>query len=311
MISLRFIQHFLLLVFLVIPIASSRSFGFPSGLQSRLQHSLSIPRPRLSHYFHAFWTSSATQYRRLLEEQRDLLERQLRQTRLELLQVKKHYQELQNKKKTTTPLTTAQIKLYHARITALEKELQSAANLRNKLEKALETEHRKVEALQAKIKQLEAKKSGKQQVNEQQHAQEIETLRAEWDATATKNLQHLQAAMEQRMQEAVENARIAAEQEKQMAVMETTSRLTKEFQRQLEEQTMQADHAVERERVKMRKLIKALAEREKNLLQQSEATIQRNSSSNGQRLSSGKSTSKRDASGSNAQPMRGPLNQQR
>jgi hypothetical protein len=286
-----------LLSLLVITPAGARRFGLPPGLRNRFIYSLSIPRPRLSGYLFAFWSSPSVQYRRLLEEQRDLLERQLRQTREELAQVRKQYQELQKRK--NAQVTSEQTKLYHERIAALERELEEAAGLRHKLEKALDLEKRKVTELEAKIKKLEHKRSAKDVAD---HQAQLQALRQELEASATEQLQELRITMEQRMQEALKHARVAAEQEKQLALEETTSRLTKEFQKQLEDQTRTADLAVERERIKMRKLIKALAEREKTLLQQSEA--QKHST---KRISAPKTLANRDAGGS-SQPFRGPLN---
>jgi myosin heavy subunit len=221
--------------------------------------------------------SPAALYRQLLEEQRDLLERQLRQTREELSLLRQHYQTLQRSKGNDRLLKDDQSRRLKQQITELQDEVRKLTELRQDLERMLQEEQLKVVALQTKVRELhEAKGAMKDQ-----YERELQYLRRDMEEQANRQLEALRALMENRMKEALEKARQAAEKEreqaritalkdKEAAVRETERRVQLQADKQLLAEKKNAEEAVEREKVKMRKLIKALAEREKKLLSQAE-----------------------------------------
>jgi hypothetical protein len=239
------------------------------------------PREALAGFLRKF-KSPAALYRQLLEEQRDLLERQLRQTREELSLLRQQYQALQQSKGNDKFLKADQARRLKHQITELQDEVRKLTELRQDLERMLQEEQMKVVALQTKVQELH-EASG---VMKDQYERELQFLRRDMEEQANRQLDALRALMENRMKEALEKARQAAEKEREQArlvavkereaaVRETERRLQIQADKLLAAEKKNAEEAVEREKVKMRKLIKALAEREKKLLSQAEQENQK------------------------------------
>ena len=225
-------------------------------------------------------SSPAALYRKLLEEQRDLLERQLRQAREELQLIRNQYQQLQRRSGgglASSSLTADRIRAFKRQISEGEGQIRQLTELRQDLERLLQEEQSKVAALEATVHELR-RASGELK---QRYERELQQLRKDMEEQANRQLEALRALMENRMKEALEKARMAADKEREQvriaaqrerdaAVKETERRIQLLADRQLQVERQNADEAVEREKVKMRKLIKALAEREKKLLSQAE-----------------------------------------
>jgi hypothetical protein len=220
-------------------------------------------------------------YRAMLMEQRDLLERQLRQSREELVALRHQYAELQKSRRTSADKSEV-IKAYKLKITELEEELKQATQASQDISKLLALEQKKVKALQAKVHLLE---TANDNVKEQ-YEQELALLKKEFDDQATQQLATLQQTLHHQLHVAVATAQRQAGLEQATAIAETESRLQRQHSSELKALQQQADAAVEREKVKMRKLIKALAEREKKLVATAEREI--------------KQTRKRSVKGNNA-----------
>lgn len=210
--------------------------------------------------------SPSSHYRRMLVEQRDLLERQLRQTQDELTALKKKHKQLQTARLSSGADRSSQLRLLRNQVAELEADATALLEMRDDLVRMLEEEQFKVRTLEAKLAELQRSQGDVRAEYEWQIAE----MRRDMEEQASRQLAELKAMMEARMQEALAKAAKAAEQERLAAVADAERRVQQQAQKELEKEQKKAAEAVEREKVKMRKLIKALAEREKKLLAQAE-----------------------------------------
>jgi hypothetical protein len=240
----------------------SSTTGTGSCHSSAALTTLSIPRGG------GWFRNPQRQYRRLLNDQNTMLERQLRATQEDLLKSRKQFQALREQQANPSNkrlqeqerLYKEELKLFRHHITQLEVEITKLTKIKNQLEKMLQDEHEKVQQL---LREMEKLRSSA--ISKEQYERDMAQIRREMEEQANRQLQQLRTMMEQRMAEAIEQAKEAAHREKLEAVQEMERQLTQRADKKLQEEQKKAELAVEREKIKMRKLIKALAERERKL----------------------------------------------
>ena len=97
------------------------------------------------------------------------------------------------------------------------------------------------------------------------YEKEMQRLIQEIEAKYLKQIAELTALMNKRVEEAAEHARQVALRDLETKVVEATETERKRGEKLLDAERRKSEAAVEREKVKMRKLAKALFEREKKL----------------------------------------------
>lgn len=249
--------------------ASSPSLS--SQDQQPLQAALSIPRGG-AWYFGK--KTAARKYRELLEEQVFMLDKQLRQSQNELALLRRQLKTSQSLlHRSAHP--GARIMGHQAdklraltenqdlkkRVGSLTQEVLQLEKIRDELQTMMEVQH-------AKMQELEAKLNSKELENQQMAAhfeRELQRLVKEMDAKYRKQIADLTKLMEARVTEAALHARHVAMADLESKVAEATDAERRRGERLLEEERKRSEASVEREKVKMRKLAKALFEREKKL----------------------------------------------
>jgi chromosome segregation ATPase len=230
----------------------------------------------------------AKRYSKLLQEQTFLLDRQLRQSEEELLQVKKRFKALQEQQvqQTASSVTkgrhreVAQKQIIHTlkqQVAQLEQDVSRITAMRDEFQVFLTEQQEKVQTLQDQL----ATAATESDAAEERFERQLTALHEELEAETTKQLEELRIMIEQKMKVALEQARVSAAEElkgarvsaaKELkeAVEKTEHRVQQQAEKRLQEEQRKAQKAVEQEKVKMRKLVKALAKREKKLLAQTE-----------------------------------------
>jgi chromosome segregation ATPase len=247
-------------------------------------------------------------YRKLLEEQTFLLDRQLRQSEEELMQVKKRFKALQDQQlqKTASSVTkerqreVAEKQTIHAlkqQVAQLEQYVSRITAMRDEIQVLLTEQQGKVQTLQDQL----ASATTESDVAKERFERQLTALQQELEAKTTKQLEELRIMMEDKMKAALEHARVSAAKDLKEAVEKTEHRVEQQAEKRLQEEQRKAEKAVELEKVKMRKLVKALAKREKKLLAQTEKEP-----TTATRLSPSTADAKRQAA-RKADTVRGPL----
>lgn len=210
--------------------------------------------------------ASSNSYQKLLEEQKTLLERQLRQSREEMALLRKQIKKLSSKSVSKTEADAkakeekerhlAEVKTLNKQVESLKIAVVKLSEMKDRLEQLIESERAKVADLEAKLKQA----GQGEELLKAKYEKQLMDLRAEMEAKAAQQLKELKNIMEEQMRQAT-------------ARLEET--LKSEAQTRLKEEQKKAAQAVEKEKVKMRKLVQALAEREKKLLAAAESNAQK------------------------------------
>jgi chromosome segregation ATPase len=230
----------------------------------------------------------AKKYSKLLQEQTFLLDRQLRQSEEELLQVKKRFKALQEQQlqQTASSVTKERqqevaqnqiIRTLKQQVAQLEQEISRITAMRDEFQVFLTEQQEKVQTLHDQL----ATAATESDAAEERFGRQLTALQEELEAEKTKQLEELRIMMEQKMKVALEQARVSAADElkgarvsaaKELkeAVEKTEHRVQQQAEKRLQEEQKKAQKEVEQEKVKMRKLVKALAKREKKLLAQTE-----------------------------------------
>jgi len=221
--------------------------------------------------------SPSERYRKELEDQVAALDRQLRTSREEAMRLRKLVKLTSDSKRKATvaewKTTKSNQQSLHKELSLLQQQIQQMEQFREELEKLLEVAHARIKELE----QLLEKESAKAVQLQKQHELEMQELRKSLVAKAQKQLEEINRLMEQRIREATEAARREALSEVDQTVADATQKVQRQADRVLEKERRLSQEAVEKERVKMRKLVKALAEREKSLFAKHHAAEQRQS----------------------------------
>jgi hypothetical protein len=301
---------------------SSRAFFHKSYYPSRGGYSLAAPTLpslvpwswydslRIGWPSPSSWFTRKKSFRRQLQDQISLLEKQLRASRDELYQVRSQLTLLQQESlrqqagaaggATATPRApvvvtdSAILQEMRSRIQALEKDVATLHDLRDKLQELLQQEKMRVQELEERLKVAEESNQAataeaalqQKEQSEQKYKAELQALETKWMNQVIQQMDQVERAMEQRLQQALERerakaavalkaaeeqlrqVRIKAELQVKQAISSTEQRVQKEAAKQLKAEKKLAKAAVELEKAKMRKLVKALALREEQQQQQ-------------------------------------------
>ena len=253
-----------------------------------------------------FSSSGRRAYQTMLREENERLERQIQQLQQELTQTKQQYskqtqryQKFKRQLKAKHDILTQEDLVHElkAQVQHLEETLREFEKIKKNLQSLLEQEEAKVAALQDRLAQAtedseaarakyEKDLADLQQQMERQAAQQLAALRQTLEQSHALQMkqaaERAQQAQERALKDAKEKwqkqAASALQKEKDAAAamlkqMEATAAAA------LEQEKQASVAAVGQEKSKMRKLVKALAEREKKLLAQ-EGRLQKRSNNN-------------------------------
>jgi chromosome segregation ATPase len=227
--------------------------------------------------------SSARIYKESLEEQVLLLNEQLGHARTEVATLrenaKKRHQagssvhrvkpaELSSKEtdnKESSKLEKQRQNEQKEALARLQKEIKQLEQMKAELDNMLETSLMKIEVLEESLASQESLTAKL----EASYKDKIAQLEQQLENVQTTQLEKLTEIHQQKIDAAVQEALRAQEAEFRFKMEETTKRLTKEHAREMEQEKLRSSKVVETERKKMRKLVRALALREKKLKLQS------------------------------------------
>jgi chromosome segregation ATPase len=223
---------------------------------------------------------SKPNYSKQINSEKQGLEKRVRQYQDEMVQLRQQIKALQiaNAKLNDRSLSSVRNKLNEEveelkqQLQQLEKESLKLEEIRKELEHMLEAEKAKVEELK---QQLSGRDVDKAQLKAE-YEKEITLLRKKFDANLTAKLDEYKVLMEKRMDQALAEQKAQLIAEKNEAVMAAENRVRKEADKRIQEEQKKAEEAIEREKEKMRKLVKALAEREKRIVSDAEAGTSKN-----------------------------------
>ncbi|CAB9516927.1 expressed unknown protein [Seminavis robusta] len=217
--------------------------------------------------------SAARKYRELLEEQVNMLDRQLRQSQEELALLRRQLKTSQailhrsglkgasaegQASKLATLTENQDLK---KRVASLSKEILQLEKMRNEFQAIIQNQHMKMEELEAK---LQEKELANQNVVAK-YERELQSLKLDIETKYQKQIADLTNLMNKRVEEAAEHARQVALREMDAKIAQATEAERQRGEKLLEDERKRSEAAVEREKVKMRKLAKVLFEREKKL----------------------------------------------
>lgn len=206
-------------------------------------------------WFGLFGSRVEDRYRQSLEEQMLILERQTRAARDETMQLRK-LAKLTGRGNPGESTIVASIK---EEIAVLEKQIVQLEKFTQELQVLLKEEKERSALLEEQL--IAAGVDALDLRN--QHLLQMEQLEKAMLAKANKQLEDLNALMDIRIKEAADRARKEALLFMDEKISEAVSKLEAKARAELEEERQKAADAVEKERAKMRKLVKVLAEREK------------------------------------------------
>ena len=206
-------------------------------------------------WFGLFGSRVEDRYRQSLEEQILILERQTRAARDETMQLRK----MAKMTGRGIPGESAMVASIKEEIDVLEKQIAQLEKFAQELQVLLNEEKERSAVLEEKI--IAAGVDALDLRN--QHLLEMEQLEKAMLVKANKQLEDLNALMDIRVKEAANRARKEALLYMDEKINEAVSKVEAKARAELEEERQKAADAVEKERAKMRKLVKVLAEREK------------------------------------------------
>jgi len=218
--------------------------------------------------------TAARKYRELLEEQVKTLDKQLRQSQDELALLRRQLKTSQSllhrnrvPSKSSSDVQTAKLQALAEnhdlknRIQSLTREVDALSKMRDDLQTIIDNQHKKMVELEERMKQQATESSALTA----RHEKAMEQLKRDIESKYQKQLADLTALMNKRVQEAQESARQQALKEVSFKVQQATAAERARGEKLLDDERKKSEAAVEREKVKMRKLAKALFEREKKL----------------------------------------------
>lgn len=227
--------------------------------------------------------SAARIYRESLEEQVLLLNEQLGHARTEVASLRENAKKRHqaggsvHRGKANEPTTTSKEEKERAKLeeqlekkrhkeqkealARLQKEIQQLEKMKDELGKMLETSATKIELLEEQL-QTQGSLTAKLEASYTAKIAKLEQTLAD---VQTAQLEKLKEIHQEKIETAVQESLRAQEAEFKAKLEETTKRLSKEHAKDMEQEKLRSSKAVEVERKKMRKLVRALAMREKKL----------------------------------------------
>ncbi len=235
------------------------------------QHGIAVRGGGTSFFQRIFRPNPQQIYRQSLEEQVLLLDQQLRQAREELIGLRDRRKEFIKNQKISRFVVSGkeQRKAIQKEQTLLQQKIESMLIQLEQMERMKVELEELLQASNLRIQELEAKLVEQHDLTrelEENYKQQIAAIKASLADTAAQQSSQFEAMQQERIRQAAD----AARQEAMLEVEERISQVTEDLQAQ-HEKAMQAERqrsikAVELEKKKMRKLVKALAIREKKLL---------------------------------------------
>lgn len=207
-------------------------------------------------WFGLFGSRVEDRYRQSLEEQILILERQARAARDESMQLRKLAKLTGRGKQPREATLVASLK---EEIAVLEKQIEKLEKFTQELQVLLKEEKERSAELEEKL--IAAGADALDLRN--QHLLAMEELEKSMLIKANKQIEELNALMDARVKESAVRARKEALLFMDEKINEAVSKVEAKARADLEEERQKAADAVEKERAKMRKLVKVLAEREK------------------------------------------------
>ena len=228
--------------------------------------------------------SAARIYKESLEEQVLLLNEQLAQARKEVSTLRENAKKrvqagrlnrAEPKEEVSKAQSKQDNKLEKQRqkeqkeaMSRLQKEIKALEQMKAQLEKMLETSAKKIESL---VEQLTTSENLTAKM-EASYKDKIAKLEKQLEDVQSAQVGKLTEIHQQKIEAAVQEALRVQEAEFRAKMEETTLRLSKEHAKEMEQEKLRSVKAVEAERQKMRKLVRALALREKKLKLQMPST---------------------------------------
>jgi chromosome segregation ATPase len=166
-------------------------------------------------------------------------------------------------------------------IHTMESQISRLEQMKQELQDLLEASMARVKELEAKLAEQEVLALDLQQNYEQQ----IATLCASMEQMAAQQVAQLEALMDERVEQAGEATWQAELAKVQDQIQQVTDHMKGEHEKSLQAECQRSTKAVEGEKKKMRKLVKALAIQEKKLLAKAERDRQTNDNNGGASIS--------------------------
>jgi len=220
--------------------------------------------------------TASRKFRQLLQEQVRMLDKQLRQSQEELALLRRQLKTSQSLlHRTGSPALRTKSAVQQAeklkalaenqdlkrRVVSLTREVTQLEKMRDDLQAMIEKQNAKMAELEEKLKDKEAATEALIEKYEKQ----LQALKRDIESQYQQQLADLTKLMNKRVEEAAESARQLALKDLAFQVEKATAEERTRGEKMLAEEKRRSDAAVEREKVKMRKLAKALFEREKKL----------------------------------------------
>jgi hypothetical protein len=206
---------------------------------------------------------ASERYRESLEQQVLQLDRQLRQARDEVAQLRArrtHSKPVVVGNKSDGDDTSD----LEGKVRTLTRQIDELESAKSDLDGALTTSKLKIEELEQMISE---EQEGSQQLGEK-FEQDLQALQLSSYEKSEQNISDLETLMEERVAQAASDARLEVDQEMSSNIEQIKKELESSHQEELEAERKRSMEAVDAEKNKMRKLVKALAIREKKLAEQ-------------------------------------------
>lgn len=208
--------------------------------------------------------AASERYRESLEEQVSQMDRQLRQARDEVSQ-------LRARRKISKPVvavgTTSgvdEVSSLDGKVEALTQQIVEHKKANLDLEAALTTSKMKTEELE----QLVERQQEESMLLKEKFGKDSQDLRSRIKEKSEQETSEQEALLQERVTQAVSEARLEVEEGSSLKIERITHELQSSHQKELDAERKRSMEAVEEEKKKMRKLVKALAIREKKLAEQ-------------------------------------------
>lgn len=206
--------------------------------------------------------NSNAAYMQTLKDQISQMERQLRQSEMEALQLRTLLRcQSSSNRRSTSDTIREQSKIEDNMkdiISQLSKQIEDLKNTKVELEQMLKLEQERAATAEDLLKQ--------EQTNSQKLVQnsriQMEEMKESIMKKATFQMEEMEKSHLSRFQKELQQVKIESEKVLEQERARSSVALKKE-RKELEEEKRKGKEAVEKERVKMRKLVKALAEKEK------------------------------------------------
>eukprot|EP00980_Cylindrotheca_fusiformis_P013106 scaffold3292_cov120-Cylindrotheca_fusiformis.AAC.1 len=211
--------------------------------------------------------AASDRYRESLEEEVLELDRQLRKARDEVAQLrarKKTTTIVSNTSPTTTIVEDDKLKLLNEKIGSLTQEIETLKSTKDELEAEQRVSQKRINELE----QLLAEQQDDFQQQKAKFEQDMQALQSTTNERTAQQVSEMEYLLKEKVAQAINDTRQEAEKEMSLTIDQLKKELRTSHTQELEAERQRSMEAVESEKKKMRKLVKALAIREKKLAQE-------------------------------------------